>query len=231
MKIIGMMLVKNEADRWLTQSLGKLVRLCDKIVVLDDDSTDNTTQICMDYGCKVYVSDKSLWGTDELYQRKRLFDLAKFEAKENDWIICLDADEIIPLAFIPYLKYLMNILDNNINGIALKLHDMWDCEHYREDMYWEAHKFNYPVAIRYREGFDYKWRDKLLHCGRFPQNSSPNCITTHIPLKHMGWSTLEDRKQKYDRYMKVDPEGKHGLIQQYRSILDENPTLRRFYEV
>jgi glycosyltransferase involved in cell wall biosynthesis len=231
MKIIGMMLVKNEADRWLAEVLECLKILCDKIVVLDDGSTDETVKICKSFDCIVYESKRSLWGEDELYQRKKLFELATFKAEENDWLICLDADEIIPWKLIYYLKYLMNVLDLDKNGIAFKLHDMWNDTHYREDMYWEAHKFNYPMAIRYKKGFNYEWRDKPLHCGRFPINASPNCIATYIPVKHMGWSTPENRQRKYDRYMQIDPEGRHGIMAQYKSILSENPTLKEFYEV
>jgi hypothetical protein len=85
------------------------------------------------------------------------------------------------------------------------------------------------MAIRYKEGFNYEWNEKPLHCGRFPCNSAPNTMPTMIPIKHMGWSTEEDRQKKYDRYMKIDPLGRNGWLEQYKSILDESPNLVKFY--
>jgi hypothetical protein len=49
-----------------------------------------------------------------------------------------------------------------------------------------------------------------------------------MAIQHWGWSRPEDRKAKYERYMKADPEGKNGSLAQYRSILDPKPALRRF---
>ena len=57
----------------------------------------------------------------------------------------------------------------------------------------------------------------------------PNIATTLRP-KHYGWSREEDRINKYNRYMNLDPNGEFGSLEQYKSILDENPNLIKWEE-
>ena len=84
------------------------------------------------------------------------------------------------------------------------------------------------MAVRYNGTMNYHWEDKPLHCGRFPKNASRAMLPTHLPIKHFGWALEEDRIQKYARYMRVDPEGQHGIMAQYKSILDKKPNLIKF---
>lgn len=228
--IYGMSLVRNEAgkNRWLDKFLTQMTDICDKVIILDDDSKDLTQDICNDYGCKIYFSEKSLWGIDEREQRQRLWNETTKRAKEDDWILCLDADELFIPEHIPYLKYLLNSLNRfDVDGIAFRLYDMWTNKHYREDLWWTAHLRAWTFMVKYKN-MNYKWLDKKLHCGRFPVNSSSKCIQSWIPVKHMGWSLQEFREKKYKRYMEVDPEGKEGNLEQYKSILDRNPNLIKF---
>ena len=51
-----------------------------------------------------------------------------------------------------------------------------------------------------------------------------------LRLKHYGWSRLEDRIEKYNRYMTLDPNGRYGILNQYNSILDHNPNLKKWEE-
>lgn len=231
MKIIGAMLVRNESGRYLAQVLCKMRRICDKIVVVDDCSEDNTAQICQCYGCKVYQGNESLWGTNELFRRKQLWDLATKEADDGDWILVLDADEIID--GIDLLKgSISQATTQNADCVAFNLYDMWDESHYREDLCWDAHTKLSIICIKYHASKEYIWPELTLHCGRFPANSYSVVLPTGARILHYGWAKPEDRQSKYARYMKIDPEGKMGNLAQYQSILDEHPNLieMRFHD-
>lgn len=229
------MLVKNEADRWLIETIAQMQKLCDRLIFLDDGSTDETPEICEQYG-EVHRSRDSFWATNEIMQRRALWDLATAEAKEGDWILCLDADEIL-VGDIEYLKRDIEIFGNALpkSSIAFPLYDMWDEEHYREDQYWNAHTRPWEMMVRYHPSIKYVWREQKLHCGRFPLNAGQPInaekslyFIPKIKIKHMGWSTPEDRRRKYIRYINADPDGKYGIKAQYESILDENPNVVRF---
>jgi len=51
-----------------------------------------------------------------------------------------------------------------------------------------------------------------------------------LRLIHLGWSRAEDRRSKYQRYIKLDGDGKYGDIRQYHSILDPRPRLVQWEE-
>jgi hypothetical protein len=57
----------------------------------------------------------------------------------------------------------------------------------------------------------------------------PNQVSRYR-VKHYGWATKEDRAAKYERYMRFDPEGKYGSLQQYESIMDADPKLVKWIE-
>jgi glycosyltransferase involved in cell wall biosynthesis len=243
MKIIGGLLCKNEEHRWLIQYLQQMETLCDDLVVLDDGSTDRTQDMCCLYGAEIHTSHEPMFDKDESELRKRLWNLCAKKAKEDDWIIILDADELInsPQNLRVALKSLgfahINLLGvtlkslgfAHINLLGFKLFDMWSDTHYRSDSLWNAHKRAWVMCVRYK--FDkYTFNESKLHCGRWPneivkQSMEEMHIINDIYIKHMGWSTPEDRQKKYDRYMKLDGEGKFGSLEQYQSILDPNPNL------
>jgi hypothetical protein len=237
--IHAMLLIRNEMSRELNKYgilsdiFKYLFNMCERIVVIDDDSDDGKTtkylESFREFGRRyeLYKSKEQMWEKNEVIIRKELWDLTVKKAHHNDWIICLDADELIDVDSYKLMS-MLELLPQHIDGVGFRLFDMWDMDHYREDNHWKAHFYPWCFAVRYDENKEYKWHDKALHCGRFPANASERMLPTEIPVKHYGWSLEEDRKKKYDRYMRIDGEGKHGILAQYNSILDENPRLIRY---
>jgi glycosyltransferase involved in cell wall biosynthesis len=224
------MLVKNEAGRWLRQVCSILQEVSDCFIVLDDGSSDGTVNICKEYTelKNIYVNKESLWETNEVQRRKELFNLCMEQSSnEKDWIMIIDADEII--CNHKELRYVMlnNVPDIRTDVFTFKLYDMWNNDYYRDDNWWVAHNNNWHMAFRARKN-NYIWNEQTLHCGRFPKNIGTSAYISNFKIKHMGWSTPEDRKRKYKRYMRIDQNGKYGILEQYLSILDENPRLVKF---
>lgn len=80
--ITALILAKNEAE--MLANCIDSVRWCDEIIVIDDDSTDNTALIAENAGARV-VSFKTT-----NFAKKREFALKK---AKTDWIFYIDADE------------------------------------------------------------------------------------------------------------------------------------------
>lgn len=219
------MLVRNEANRYLATVLQHASRYIDDAVVLDDASDDNTVEICKSvlHGVPLnLVSNKEPSFNNEVLLRQQLWKLVT--ATEPEWILILDADEIFEDQAVREIRSLTAA--SHVDVYSFRLYDMWDNEHYRDDQYWKAHRFYRPFMVRYIPGFDYRWKETPLHCGRFPSNITElETLRSPLRLRHLGWAKPEDRLTKYARYKQLDPEGKYGVIGQYLSILDPKPNL------
>lgn len=82
MKISAIIITKNEEDQ-ITGCIDSL-KFTDEIVVIDNNSQDNTSQIAKRLGAKVY----QLGGLDFSYLRNYAREKAK-----NQWLLYVDADE------------------------------------------------------------------------------------------------------------------------------------------
>lgn len=79
-------IAKNEADR-LPPTLRAIRGLLDEIIVVDSGSTDGTQQIAASLGARVVFNEWPGFG-----QQKRFGETQC----RNDWILNLDADEVVP---------------------------------------------------------------------------------------------------------------------------------------
>jgi glycosyltransferase involved in cell wall biosynthesis len=230
MEIIVGAIIKNEANRYLTRFMESITKFADKIIIIDDGSTDNSMEICKIYTPYVYKSEE-LFIKDESILRKMLWDYCISYVKDdfNTWIAILDADEIIDVDYIDKIRIYIECANKTLSdSIGYKFYDMWNETQYRDDNLWRAHRDFLVHFIKYNPYRNYKWNNKKLHCGRLPVNAFCNIFPTNIKVKHLGYVKEEDRKKKYKSYMKLDPEGKYGIMKQYKSILDKNINLVDF---
>ncbi len=219
------MIVKNEENRYLRRVLESAKAYIDDAVIIDDGSSDGTVSLCREVlrGVPhVIVENEESRFSDEWILRRQQWD----ESIKGDpeWILFLDADEIFEDSFSCGVKELTE--NEGIDLYSFRLYDFWDEEHYREDDLWCSHQFYRPFLLRYIKDFPYQFNQRSQHSGRMPQNvfQLRNDVS-HYRVKHYGWANQEDRVNKYNRYLKLDPDGLFGSMPQYESILDPNPNL------
>jgi cellulose synthase/poly-beta-1,6-N-acetylglucosamine synthase-like glycosyltransferase len=222
------MLLRNEEGRYLEKSISSVLTHVNNAVILDDASTDNTEKICRDMFKDIpllYHRNEIPGFNNEINLRKQLWDFTI--STDPDWILCLDADEIMDDNIGGELRDIFNCYTADVVGF--RLYDMWNESWYRSDNLWNAHNRFFQLMVRYQPFFEYKWQETSLHCGRFPFNIlEQTTIYSHVRVKHFGWAKEEDRRKKFERYMELDPDGKFGIMAQYQSILDDNPNLEDF---
>lgn len=224
-KITLSMIVKNEERRYLNQVLNSLKGHIDEAVIIDDGSCDNTINMCReilkDIPLHIIQNGQSMFAREVELRKKQWSETIK---TNPDWILNLDADEILEDSFWDNVQKLIN--KQNYDSYCFRLYDMWNETHYREDEYWNAHSIYRSFLMRYQPNFNYIWNETPQHCGRFPINtfSFPKA-TSEFRVKHFGWATQEDRAEKYKRYQLLDPDAIYGIREQYDSILDTNPNL------
>ncbi|GAH65786.1 unnamed protein product [marine sediment metagenome] len=205
-KLLVQMIVRNESKRYLKQVLSSIVEYADKIIILDDVSTDDTLELCRKFP-KVSIhcrTGKSLWATDEAKLRGELWEIVRKVAKKEkfSWILTQDFDELFDKSF---KKRLPELLGSNYDTVAFRLCDMWNPTHYRIDGYWSP---TFKRLFRFKDvpfGLIGKF-----HCGPIPRYAieTNNCTCfIDIRVKHFAWATPEDRKAKMKIREKVPVTG------------------------
>ena len=112
------MIVKNE-EEILYKCLDSAKNIAQEIVVVDTGSIDKTKEIALQYTDKVY--DFS-WCND--FSKARNFSISK---ASNDWILILDADEVITEFDVKDIENFCNKNNNNIIG-RLKIINKYEDE-------------------------------------------------------------------------------------------------------
>ncbi len=224
-KLTLSMIVHNEANRWLTDALRAHRSFIDEAVIIDDGSTDDTVDVIRreleGLPLRVVHNDTPRF-SNEVELRKQQWE--ETVATNPDWLLILDADEILEPRATSIIPELIRRTDYAV--FAFSLYDFWNTTHYRDDEWWCAHKSPRPFLVRYTPDFRYCWKETAQHCGRMPQNvvELPSAAVD-LRVKHMGWASPSERARKHARYQSLDPEGRFGVKAQYDSILDSNPSL------
>ena len=118
MKLSAVVVIRNEAPH-LVPFFEHLKLFCDEIIVIDQQSTDNSLQLAMIYADEVYISPQVGWNElDKGYG----VGLAK-----NDWVVILDPDERFSQKAILYLeKALRRAEEEKCDAISFKVQNFWD---------------------------------------------------------------------------------------------------------
>lgn len=107
-KVSAVIITYNE-ETIITETLSRLW-WCDEIIIIDSGSTDNTAIICNDYGCKVFTRTFKGFGEQKKYGVSKA---------ENDWILCIDSDEILTDGLVDEIKKELSQPEINYAGFSV----------------------------------------------------------------------------------------------------------------
>ena len=164
------MIVKNEQEI-LDRCLISTSNIFDEIIIVDTGSSDNTVNIAKNYTDKIYHFN---WIDDFSKARNYAFDLST-----TDYIMWLDADDVLPEDTKEELIKLKNKLDSDINIYMLKYNISFD-------------SMNKPTFSYYRERIIKnnklnKWTDRVHEYIPLTGNLS----YTDIAINHISNKTIK----------------------------------------
>jgi len=210
--VIGLMRVRNEA-RWIQRSVESILPLCQRVVVLDDHSTDYTSDICSAIpGVETVLSTFS--GLDEARDKNFLLDLVRGEA---DWILMIDGDEIL-METEELQRAMLRTLANDARAtcISLRVLYAWDREdQIRVDGVYG--NFRRQSVFRPGKARFHSRGAANFHCGNAPAELRAATAYVETPLLHLGYMNACDRIRKYHWYNEHDP--RNAAEDEYRHIV------------
>lgn len=113
------MIVKNEADV-LHRCLSSVEAAVDEIIIVDTGSEDETITIAETHQAKVYSFP---WCDDFAAVRNYSFDQASM-----DYILWLDADDVVPAAELAKLNQLKQTMDEAYDMVMMQYHTAFDVQ-------------------------------------------------------------------------------------------------------
>ena len=219
MKLIAMLVVHNELDRYLRECITNLLGFCDEIRILDDGSTDGWQGELMgawgDDGSRVFakIQPESTFYVHEGRTRQSLLEWAM--EGEPTHLLAIDADEFVADGELLRVA----IGEGSHTGVwKLSMTEIWGCDtdwlQVRTDGDWKPR----PIGICFVVPPDWwsnrqnrrHWRlpDRPLACGRVPlltqmagNRSTADAVTE---ILHFGWANVRDRTARYQRYVDHD---------------------------
>ena len=240
-RVIGHMVVRNEIDRRLMNSVSWLMAEADQLVVYDDRSDDATFEWLVGMqatGIPLTVGQRAAHDPsfldDESAFREAAWRFMEATAKptEDDWILCLDADErLVERRVAPGPAFVRHwLLDDDAckRGGAVTFHvaeifDVVDVRvlDVRIDGFWgqiEACRY-----VRWRPNGHFAPRHQ--GGGSIPAGWADTAVTVEDPvILHYGYCDERDRQAKYERYRNTTG---HNPVH-IESILT-SPILQRIY--
>jgi Glycosyl transferase family 2 len=231
-KIYGILVMRNEASRYLEKCLQWMSPLFDGLFVYDDKSSDDSVEIARSFTDHVVVrkDSPSFLEHEGMFRMEswRSF-LSEMSPEFGDWVLSFDADEFlvsINETTEASLRYSVEgAKKKKCFSVMVDIPEIFKVEgskHWRRtDGFWGQIRGTRLFEIKDRA----EWTMKPMGCGSEPtyvSHSKPFPNIYDLNLMHYGYAQPKDVKAKYDRYSKLLV---HGHNDSHIASIIESPTL------
>lgn len=205
MKLTASAIVRNEADRYLDAWLRHLLTFCDEVRLLDDGSTDRTREVVSEFEPEVWITENRGHSFFE-HESDARNELLRWTIEGRpDYVLSIDADE-----FVGDIEKVREAILTNQPVYYLTMREVWKIEGERMGLRIDGHWGDRRCPILWRAppqllGSSWRIPTRKLACGREPQRvRGKRGIDTGTGVYHFGWTRVEDREARAERYFEHD---------------------------
>jgi hypothetical protein len=232
-KVYGLVVTRNECDRYLQACLAWHVPMLDGVLVYDDTSTDDTFNVVAPSGASYTVKPDvvpTFMEHEGRFRQDSLDALAIcYELREGDWVFVIDTDEFVVAdkgtRFDAIRAAASQAEKDGCKSVLIPRPELWNLDppQVRVDGLWGGIKCT--RLFRWEPGG--RLNDKAMGCGNEPTYVAQNKIFTqsNVRMLHVGYVDENDRKEKFDRYSNL---GNHGHNDKHINSILDSPTLVRY---
>jgi Glycosyl transferase family 2 len=238
MRILGLTVGRNEADRYLSPMLSNISPALDGHLFFDDRSNDDTRQIAVKAGCEVVMRPPSV---PSFITHEGQFRMAAwltlqrvFTPRDGDWILAIDCDEfLVAKEELNYqmrseIAHAVQRIPHTV-GLRLPIPEVFAIGPHgrpriRVDGLWGT--IGGPRLFAWYPGGTYS--DKAMGSGAEPTYVArgPFQNAQDLWLMHYGYAHTEDQKAKHERYTALD---NHGHLDAHVQSILTTPKLEDWH--
>ena len=206
---MGVYWIKNEA-RFIEKSLKSVMDICSEIIVMDNNSTDDTVEICSGFDKVTEIIKRKDLPLDEVRDKNILYEHTR--KSDPDFILAVDGDEIFMPNASEILFEELTTIHPDSDVFEFQFLTLWDnVNTIRTDgifgYYWQKRLLrmkNQPLSLLFVENDN----PGNIHCGSIPPSSLgfDDPAKSNVKIFHLASLDDEVRKRKYDFYTKTDPD-------------------------
>jgi glycosyltransferase involved in cell wall biosynthesis len=204
MRVILMMVTKDEASRYLSAMLEWNEQFVDEVVVYDDCSQDDTPLIVEQRGHNVITRGS---GVPTFIANEGMFRQAAWTWMESvakpenaDWILTLDADEFLVLNSGDLMAEIALAEEHAADAVACRIPEIFaasgDTLYRRVDGWWD--QITGTRLVRWDP--TKRFAHKAMASGSVPEPIGDTYMSYNMNILHTGYLDQGDAKTKYDRY-------------------------------
>ena len=202
MNITALIITKNE-EIHIERCINNIKKLVSDVLIIDSFSNDNTIEIAKKLNIK-FIQNKFI-----NHAKQFNFGLSQL-SQDTDWVLKIDADEILTSSLIAEIKNKLPKLDKNINGIYIKRHLVF------QDTLIKYGRLS-PVRLlrlfRFQKGkCDNRWVDEKIKVEGKTAQFKEYIIDQNL-------KSLSEWIRKHDRYSSA--EALNYLLIKYNSLFND----------
>ncbi len=189
-------------ERRHAQAFLNNVRLfCDRLVVLDDGSTDDTGSFFIDNQVMIHLRREKNSGFNDYSNRSLLMETGRLV--NTRYMLFLDLDERIDPLYSTAFKWLLRL--KGLDHVRFPYVHVWDQEcQYRTDYPHSRKGVQYRLKMIRKKAQMNIQDKKRLHFELKPYTTTRE-MNTQVLITHLGNLEPENRWRRYSMYKKLDP--------------------------